>query len=161
MNTLLSNIENIDKTIKDTNNIVKETYKKVQLIKNTSSDQELINSNVNTLIDNYYKIIDLSYNVDDVKIWDEVVDNIDNQNTEELETKTYSEFFLGAQMVRGKVKGLKEFSYNLKKVTNNVNKDNINNTKQINNNSIAVKENSNKNLNLNASSSFDDYNCEL
>ena len=153
MNTINNELTELDNMIKETNNIVKETYKKVQLVKNSSSDQDIIYNNINKLIGNYSKLIEFSYNVDDVKIWEEVVDSIDNQDIEEIEKKTYSEFFLGTQMVRGKVDGLKQFYQSLKE--NNIDIDNkkIDNSLNENKNHI-IENNSNYKYDLNENTSI-------
>ena len=101
-------IKALEQIIENTSTLIKETYKKAQVVTNVD-EQNILNENIMKLIENCNEMTKISHSVDDLMIWEDIIDFIDDQENDEYEKKANLEFLFGYQLLRGKVCGLEKY----------------------------------------------------
>ena len=101
-------IKALEQIVENTSALIKDTYKKAQVITNVD-EQNILNSNITKLIQNCDEMIKISHTADNLMIWEDIIDFIDDQENDEYEKKASLEFIFGYQLLRGKVDGLERY----------------------------------------------------
>lgn len=101
-------LDKLEDIVNKTKDIVKQCYKDIQLCK-SDKEQEKIFNDMQRVVENINSIYLDSQSLDNIKLWEESIEYIDNgKSVDDLEQKCSVEYLFAIQMLRGKKEAIRK-----------------------------------------------------